>query len=198
MTLVTLSTTVSDYTDMIWAGLEGVGHGGAMVLNVITLHQFDSLDSYVDELVETNGGAYSFANGAAHVGVGAAAAAAALAAAPAIAAWSTTFTLPTLGYVVAADGTLMLVGGGTVTITGAEIVAVGGTVIFMTREGFEKMPGGNNQYHNSQVPRLMQEYGLKGRPIQRKIHEELQKYLPGERTVETIREIIELIVQGIL
>ena len=34
VTLVAFSANVGAYTDVIWAGLEGIGHGGAMVLNV--------------------------------------------------------------------------------------------------------------------------------------------------------------------
>ena len=61
--------------DVIVGGLTGVGHGGAFILNALTLHQIDSLDSYVDHLVETNGGAYGVANFSANVGVAAAVAA---------------------------------------------------------------------------------------------------------------------------
>ncbi|MEZ6063456.1 MAG: hypothetical protein R3C19_24170 [Planctomycetaceae bacterium] len=76
MTLVTLSTTISDYTDVIWSFDQGVHHGRVMFLNAITLNSYFEyldgmgipLDAYVDDLVETNGGWYTAANVSAHVG----------------------------------------------------------------------------------------------------------------------------------
>ena len=138
-------------------------------------------------LLGTGGGALSLAGG--------------LAAWPVIAEFAVAeFALPVFGFgggglAFAGGGSTggVLIGGG--TITGSQILAgVGllGSAVFMTRPGFEKMAGGNNEYHNSQVPRIMKEYGLQGKKIQRMIHDELHKLLPGERTVEAIREIIEL------
>ncbi len=40
-----------------------------MIVNAGTFHQIDSLDTYVDEIVAANGGVYSVADGAAHIGV---------------------------------------------------------------------------------------------------------------------------------
>ncbi len=50
----------------------GVGHGLAMIGNAATFHQIDSLDEYVDDLIQKHGGAYQAANMSAHIGVGAA------------------------------------------------------------------------------------------------------------------------------
>ena len=55
--------------EMGWGALTGIGHGFAMMGNAVTFHQIDSLDSYVDGLIEDNGGAYGVANFSAHVGV---------------------------------------------------------------------------------------------------------------------------------
>jgi len=56
-----------------WVGVggfvSGLVDGMAMVANAATFHQINPLDSYVGNLVEVNGGAYSWANGFAHVGV---------------------------------------------------------------------------------------------------------------------------------
>ena len=60
--------------DMAWASLVGYGHAFAMIANVVTLHQIDSLDSYVDGVIDQNGGdrsLYGAANVFAHIGVGA-------------------------------------------------------------------------------------------------------------------------------
>ncbi len=80
--------------DVAYAGLEGAGHGAAMVGNAATLQQIDSLSGYVDEVVEENGGLYGTANNAARLGVGSAYAAGGLIlAAPSLPAGTGLFNL---------------------------------------------------------------------------------------------------------
>jgi len=50
-------------------GWSATADGAAMVGNAATFHQIDSLNSHVNNLVETNGGLYAWANASAHVGV---------------------------------------------------------------------------------------------------------------------------------
>ena len=67
--------------DIAAGAATGAGHGGMMVLNAVTFHQIDAVDTRVDKWVAQNGGAYKVANGAAHVGAYAGMAAGGLAAA---------------------------------------------------------------------------------------------------------------------
>jgi hypothetical protein len=63
---------VGDQFDMVWAAGGGGVDGMAMMLNAITFHQIDSLDSYVDGAIEDNGGRwslYGIADISGHVGV---------------------------------------------------------------------------------------------------------------------------------
>ena len=60
---------LDEWGQIFAGGWTGVGHGFAMMGNAFTFHQIDSLDSYVDGLIEDNGGAYGAANFSAHVGV---------------------------------------------------------------------------------------------------------------------------------
>jgi hypothetical protein len=125
----------------------------------------------------------------------------ALAAWPVVAGFASTefsFVVPSGSMMFAGEATLFSGATSTVyTVTGTQILiaTLGPPVAYMTREGFEKMGGGNNDYHNSQVPRIMKEFGLRGKRIQRRIHHALHKYLPGERTIEAIREICEEILK---
>ena len=124
-----------------WGGLTGVGHGAAMIANAVTLHQIDSLDSYVDGLIEQNGGSgslYWCADWSANIGVGAAALAGGIYAAGIISAWEAAITLPTIGWNVIMTGggtcstVLGVTGTTTITITGVQVLQAGlfGTLIY--------------------------------------------------------------------
>lgn len=124
-----------------WASVIGVGHGAAMIANAVTLHQIDGLDSYVDGLVEQNGGSgslYWYADWSANIGVGAAALAGGIYAAGIISAWEAAITMPTIGWnvIMTGGGTLTAVfgitGTTTITITGTQVLQAGlfGTLIY--------------------------------------------------------------------
>jgi hypothetical protein len=190
---------VGDQFDVVWAGGVGLAHGLAIVGNSLTVGYFGSLDSYVDGLIEDNGGMYGASEKFANLGTFALLLAGGYAAAGAASTVSATFNIP-MGFAFFSEGGALAIGATgsiPITITGTHVLqaAAGGLWMFMSGQGFEKMPGGNNDYHNSQVPRIMEEYGLEGKKIQRRIHDALHKYLPGERTIETIREICEEIVR---
>ncbi len=200
MTVAGFTGWVGDQFEIVWAGGVGLFHGGAIVVNSLTFGSNDSLNGYVDGLIETNGGVYGTAQGLADAGTTLLTVAGGMAAVRTIAGLSASFTMPAYGWVLGSNGTLVwgMTGTTGLSMTGTQVLqagAAGVVYVYMTREGFEKMKGGDNGYHNSQVPRIMEEFGLEGKKLQRRIHDALQKYLPGERTIETIREICEEIVR---
>jgi len=150
--------------------LTGIGHGFAMMGNAITFHQIDSLDSYVDGLIEDNGGAYGVANVFAHVGVGAGALAGGIYAAGAFAAWETAISIPTFGplLIPSAGGTAAVgwgISGSTlITVTGAEILtATGlfGTLIFLSRSDAIKRVEGLAEKINEHLNFIRDEPGAR-------------------------------------
>ena len=124
MFIVGFMAGVNTGGEMWWGAWTGVGHGAAMIANAVTLHQIDSLDSYVDGLIEENGGTWSLygaANFSGHVGVVAAALATGgiiyygpAAAMPTFAAWFGFGAVVTGG--AAATGGGAAGAGGTVTV----------------------------------------------------------------------------------
>jgi len=174
--------------------LTGIGHGFAMMGNAITFHQIDSLDSYVDGLIEDNGGAYGVANVFAHVGVGAGALAGGIYAAGALAAWETAISIPTFGpLLIAGAGDTAVVGWGitgstVITVTGTELLVGGTTIIYMA---------GRNPASEKRAldfaSRIEQDLGKEAR----RIFHDLKQPGMGDRTLqELINDAIEVYKQA--
>lgn len=188
---------VNDAFDITWASVIGVGHGAAMIANAVTLHQIDGLDSYVDGLIEQNGGSgslYWYADWSANIGVGAAALAGGIYAAGIISAWEAAITLPTIGWnvIMTGGGTLTAVfgvtGTTTITITGAELFVGGITIVYMA---------GRNPASEKRAldfaRRIEQDLGKEGR----RIFHDLKQPGMGDRTIqELIRDAIDVYKQA--
>ena len=190
----------------------GIGHGWAMVGNMATLHQIDSLNNYVNNTVAQNGGAYGTANVFAHVGVISAYAAGGAAlwawaglstAIPAAAssAWAGLTSIPgaiaaewaALGQMTWSFGGLALVGGGTipaVTITGQGLF-LAGLGIAVTPGILYSVGGGGNTWQN-QVEALEEQIAN----LQEKIESILdEEWGYGKHRVDGSMEYLQQLMQ---
>jgi hypothetical protein len=100
---------VGDQFDVVWAGGVGLAHGLAIVGNSLTVGYFGSLDSYVDGLIEDNGGMYGASEKFANLGTFALLLAGGYAAAGAASTVSATFNIP-MGFAFFSEGGALAIG----------------------------------------------------------------------------------------
>ena len=179
MTFAGFTAGVGDVLHIGWAGGVGLVHGGAMVVNSLTMGSIGTLDSYVDGLIKENGGFYGTAQVFADIGASALTIAGGISAYRAIASLSMTIVRPTFGWIMGSNGMMMwgVTGTATNTITGAPIataIAGIGSLVFMTGGGFEKMKGDNNQHENKKFEWVADKLKL-NKDQRRQLHDEIMK-----------------------
>jgi hypothetical protein len=147
MTFAGFTGWVGDQFDVVWAGGVGLFHGGAIVVNSLTFGSNDSLNGYVDGLIETNGGVYGTAQGLADAGTTLLTVAGGMAAVRTIAGLSLRFELVFNRPMLAIAG--MSTSGGTVVwpiaVSGTQVLQAGAAgVVYVYMTG-RRMPAAENK-----------------------------------------------------
>jgi hypothetical protein len=147
MTFAGFTGWVGDQFDVVWAGGVGLFHGGAIVVNSLTFGSNDSLNGYVDGLIEANGGFYGTAQGLADAGTTLLTVAGGMAAVRTIAGLSLRFELVFNRPMLAIAG--MSTSGGTVVwpiaVSGTQVLQAGAAgVVYVYMTG-RRMPAAENK-----------------------------------------------------
>ena len=98
-----------------------------------------------------------------------------------------TFSLPTLGT-VSGGGSLALVSGVTISITGAQVLTLVGFGTIMFSKGFGPRMG-HNQYERKMWDEAMQRIGVKDKRVRRILHDQIHNY----EYKDNLKDLIELL-----